>query len=446
MPTATALTYRSIARFWYPLAGAWLLMAAEGPLIAAIIARMGNPAIDLAAYGIAYAFALVTEAPILMLMSASTSLVREEKSYYQLRNFALLLCLGVSALLLLLCLPPLFDRLALGVIGLTPEVAQRAHGALLWLLPWPAAIGLRRFWQGILIRSGQTRRVAIGTAIRFASMAGSSLLLFHFSGLDGARIGGAALSLGVVAEALAIRGLAATAISKVCACSEPHPHGAMTFRALSAYYFPLAMTPVLALSVQPLITFFLCRALFPVESLAVTPVVNSLTFVFRAIGLSYQEVALALMGERFHNYEKLRNFGLLLGVAATLPLLLIAFTPLSTLWLEEVSGLPPALAAFAVAPLCIQAFLPALTLIQALQRTVLLEARVTTPISVATAMETGGIFLLLLLLVRFAPVSGAVAAGITLVCGRLFGISLLIRPQRQVLQEHREHRPLEQAL
>ena len=438
-PTPPALTFRIIARFWYPLAGAWLLMAAEGPLIAAIIARMGNPTLDLAAYGVAYAFALVTEAPILMLMSASTSLVREGTSYRQLRNFSLLLCLGVSALLVLLCLPPLFDRLALGVIGLTPEVAQRAHGALLWLLPWPAAIGLRRFWQGVLIRNGQTRRVAIGTAIRFVSMAGSALLLFHFSALDGARIGGAALSLGVLAEALAIRCLAATAIRQVCACSEPHPHGNMTFRALSAYYFPLAMTPVLALSVQPLVTFFLCRALFPVESLAVTPVVNSLTFVFRAIGLSYQEVALALMGERFRNYRKLRDFGLFLGIGATLPLLLIAFTPLSTLWLEQVSGLPPALAAFAVAPLCIQAILPALTLIQALQRTVLLEARVTTPISVATALETGGIFLLLFLLVRFAPFSGAVAAGIALVCGRLCGISLLIRPQRLVLQEHRDH-------
>lgn len=429
------MTFGAIARFWYPLAGAWLLMAAEGPLIAAIIARMGNPALDLAAYGVAYAFALVTEAPILMLMSAATSLVRERASYQQLRRFSLLLCLGVSALLLLLILPPVFDRLALGIIGLTPEVAQRAHGALLFLLPWPAAIGLRRFWQGILIRSGQTRRVAIGTAIRFVSMAGSALLLFYCSSLDGARIGGAALSFGVVAEAFAIRFLAAAAIRTVSSCTVPHPHGPLTFRGLSAFYFPLAMTPVLALSVQPLITFFLCRALFPVESLAVTPVVNSLTFVFRAIGLSYQEVALALMGERFTHYRKLRDFGLILGVGATLPLLLIAFTPLSTLWLEQISGLPPALAAFAVAPLCIQSVLPALTLIQALQRTVLLEARVTTPISVATAIETGAILVILLLLVRFAPFTGAAAAGIALVAGRVIGILLLIRPNGVVLRE-----------
>lgn len=433
--STTPLTFSIIARFWYPLAGSWLLMAAEGPLIAAIIARMGNPSLDLAAYGVAYALALVTEAPVLMLMSASTSLVREAESYRQLRNFSLLLCLGVSTLLVLLCLPPLFDLLALGLLGLSGQVAERAYGALLFLLPWSAAIGMRRFWQGILIRSGQTRRVAIGTVIRFVGMAGCAFLLFHVSPLDGARIGGASLSFGVLAEALAIRWLAAAAIDRVRLCREPHPHGEMSLRSLCAYYFPLAMTPVLALSVQPLITFFLCRALFPVESLAVTPVINSLTFLFRSVGLSYQEVALALMGERFSNYRKLRDFGWMLGVGATLPLLLIAFTPLSSLWLEEVAGLPVPLAAFAALPLAIQSVLPALTLIQALQRTVLLEARVTTPISVATAMESGWIFLLLLLLVAFAPLSGAVAAGIALVSGRLCGVFLLQRPQRSVLRE-----------
>lgn len=435
--TSPPLTYGAIARFWSPLAGSWLLMAAEGPLIAAIIARMGNPALDLAAYGVAYALALVTEAPILMLMSASTSLVREKGSYERLRHFSFLLCFGVTALLLLLCVPPLFDLLALQVIGLSPPVAERTHGALLMLLPWPAAIGLRRFWHGILIRSGQTRRVAIGTIIRFSGMAGSALLLFHYSGLDGARIGGAALTVGVVAEALAIRSLAAGAIRKVCASREPNPHGDLSFRWLSAYYFPLAMTPVLALSVQPLITFFLCRALYPVESLAVTPVVNSLTFLFRAVGLSYQEVVLALMGERFCNYEKLRKFGRCLAVGATLPLLLIASTPLATVWLERVAGLPPALAAFAVPPLLIQAILPALTLTQAMQRSVLLAGRVTKPISLATALETVSIFVLLLLLLRLAPFSGAVAAAIALVCGRLLGVVFMVRPQRIVLEEQR---------
>ena len=58
MPGAT-LTYRQIFTFWLPLAGTWLMMAVEGPFLAAIIARLADPKFNLAAYGIAFAFAVL---------------------------------------------------------------------------------------------------------------------------------------------------------------------------------------------------------------------------------------------------------------------------------------------------------------------------------------------------------------------------------------------------
>ena len=44
------------------------------------------------------------------------------------------------------------------------------HVATAILIPWPAAIGYRRFYQGILVRHGLTRRVAYGTVVRLTSM------------------------------------------------------------------------------------------------------------------------------------------------------------------------------------------------------------------------------------------------------------------------------------
>ena len=214
------------------------MMAAEGPLIAAIIARLGDPAINLAAYGVAYAFALVTEAPIIMLMSAATALVREQHSYRQLKYFSLVLCFGVTATLAILCIPPLFAYIAITGVGLQPVVAWHAHGALLCLLPWPAAIGMRRFYQGLLIRHGQTQRIAIGTAVRLVGMSSCALLLAAYSPLDGTRIGGAALSCGVVAEALIIRFLATGVVRQIKACTTPHPEGALTLRRLCAASAP----------------------------------------------------------------------------------------------------------------------------------------------------------------------------------------------------------------
>ena len=39
------------------------------------------------------------------------------------------------------------------------ELAELVYGAMFILLPWPGAIGYRRFYQGILIRGNRTRRL-----------------------------------------------------------------------------------------------------------------------------------------------------------------------------------------------------------------------------------------------------------------------------------------------
>ena len=51
----TPLSYRQIFFFWLPLASTWLMMAVEGPYLAAIIARLPDPTANLAAFGVAFA-------------------------------------------------------------------------------------------------------------------------------------------------------------------------------------------------------------------------------------------------------------------------------------------------------------------------------------------------------------------------------------------------------
>ena len=84
----STLTYRKIFWFWLPLAGTWLMMAVEGPYLAAVIARLDDPTVNLAAFGVTFAFAIIIESPVIMLMSASTALVEDRESYFALRRFA----------------------------------------------------------------------------------------------------------------------------------------------------------------------------------------------------------------------------------------------------------------------------------------------------------------------------------------------------------------------
>jgi len=423
-PSSDSLTHRRIFRFWSPLAATWLLMAIEGPLLAAVIARLVEPRVNLAGYGVAFAFGLMAEAPVIMLLGATTALCRGRTSYRRLRLFTLLLSGAVTLLLGLLVLPPVFNLVGERLLGLTPQVAAHARIALMALLPWPGAIGLRRFYQGVLISSGQTRRVAAGTLTRVAGMAAAGLSGAWLGVWSGATVGALALSAGVSIEALVSRRLARPAIAALLQREDVKPVAGLT--GIWHYYLPLALTPFIALSVQPLVTFFLSRGLAPLESLAVLPVLYGVTFIFRALGLSYQEAAIALVGDRFEGKGTAGRFALGLASACTLLLGLIALTPLAEVWLQGISGLSRALTDFSRLPLALMVPMPALTVWITWQRSLLVVAKKTGPISRATLIEALAVFLLLALAIHRVPLAGMTLAAVAMVAGRLLGIVYLL--------------------
>lgn len=436
-------TSRSIALFWAPLAATWLMMGVEGPYLAAIIARLPEAKFNLAAHGVSYAFALLVEAPVIMLMSAATALVTDAESFRKLRNFAHALGAGATALLLVVLIPPVHRFLLQDVVRLPAEVADLTYGALWLFLPWPGAIGYRRFLQGVLIRSGRTRLVAYGTVIRVVAMSLAAFVAFRFTEMPGAWVGALALSVGVTSEALAARWMAADTVRSFREpprSVEASPEGrglgdALSYGSIASFYYPLALTSLIGLTVQPLLTFFMGRSASPVESLAVFPVVQSLSFVFRTLGLSFQDAAIALMGDRHRHLPELRRFALGLGLSASAGLSLVAYTPLSVFWFETLSGLPADLAAFATFPARIIAPLPALTVLLALQRAILVNVRRTRPITVATALELAFIATSFAVLGWGFDLVGISAAFSAFVVGRLAANTFLAVRCRRVVRD-----------
>ncbi len=431
------LSYRKIFLFWAPLAATWLMMSVEGPLLAAIIARLPEPKFNLAAYGVAFAFALIIEAPVIMMMSASTALVSNRQSYFKLRNFTFFLSGAITVLMMVLIIPPVFYFIAEDLIKLPPEVARLTHLATAILLPWPGTIGYRRFYQGILIRGNLTRRVAYGTAVRLTTMAGTAFLLYWLGKLPGVAVGAIALSAGVTMEALASRIMVHRVLKGVLQKPPEPDEPPLTYRFIGHFYYPLALTSLLSLGVHPLVTFFVGQSRLALESLAVLPVINSLVFIFRSLGLSFQEVGIALMGKRMEGYRTLRNFATALGLAVVVCLGLLAFTPFAQIWFHEISGLSLELTEFALLPTRIMVLMPGLTVLLSFQRAVLVYARHTSPITLATALEVGGILLVLFLLIHYGNAVGAVAATAGFVLGRLAANLYLFPPFLQAVKQTR---------
>ena len=409
-----ALSTRFIVRFWLPLAATWFMMALEGPYVAAIVARMPEAAHGLAAFGVAVSLAWLIESPIMMLLSASAALVRDRAFYLALCCFAHTLNALVTAGMLLLALPPVFDFVAERLIGLPHDIARLAHVATTAMILWPAAIGYRRFYQGILVRHHLTRRVAYGTIVRLTTMSITAAVLafvFHF---PGALVGALALLSGVILEAFASRLMAREIVRSIVERDDAAEGTLLRQRDIARFYFPLALTSILAMALGPLVTFGLGRGRAPIESLAVWPVVNSMNFLFRSGGVAFQEVGIALDSDR-----EVGRTALLLGSLASLLLAVVALTPLEMVWFERLSGLSHDLARFAVWPVRILILYPALEYLASFQRArPILEHR-TGVVTIAAAVEAIVLAVTLFIAIRVFGTIGAVGGAVAMLAGRL---------------------------
>ncbi len=421
------LTRRRIVRFWLPLEATWLMMAAEGPFVAAVIARLASPKENLAAFAVATALAWMVESPIIMMLSASNALVRDGVACRKMRRFSNAMNAAVTAIMIVLITPPVFGFVARGIMGLSPDLSRLAGRSMVFLVLWPGAIGFRRFYQGVLIRDGRPQAVTWGTVIRLSAMAGTGLLLALVVRLPGASVGAGALGVGVIAEAAASWFMARRTVRRLVRQDE----AACAFgRALTAgrilrFYAPLALTSFLTFFINPLTTFFLARGRMPLESLAVLPVITGLAFVFRSAGIAMQEVVIALLGDDGASRRALGRFTIRLGAISTAALALVTVSPLGLVWYRQVSGLAPDLAAFAVVPGALLSLLPLLESILSLERGILVRAHRTAPIGIAVGAQlavTTAVFVLMVLVLKIV---GAMAIGPALTAGYLTSVSIL---------------------
>jgi Na+-driven multidrug efflux pump len=408
-------------------------MSVEGPYLSALIARLSEPKFNLAAYGIAYSLALIVEAPVIMMMSASTALVKNYQSYIQLKKFNYGLMIILTSVMLLFNVPLIFYFITQDLIGLPYDVAYLTHLATLILIPWPAAIGYRRFYQGILIRNNKTRLVAYGTVIRLASMSLTAFTLFEFTNVPGVVVGATALSTAVVCEAIASKVMVHKIVRKIKEDISEYSHN-LNFKEILEFYYPLAITSMLTLGVQPFVTFLIGQSKMPLESFAVMPVVTSFVFIFRALGLSFQEVVIALLGENNEEFIPLKNFATKLALILNTFLIIIAFSPLAEIWFKNVSGLSQFLTDFARIPLMIMSFFPAFTVLISFQRAILVKTKITKQITYGTAIEFIGIISVLALCIHYFELVGVIAATIAFVIGRIAVCSYLTPPSIRALK------------
>ncbi len=397
------VTLRRVLRLWWPLAGSWLLMGVELPLVSAVMARMADPKIHLAAFsGVVFPVALVIEAPIMMLLAASTALSRDLASYRKLERFMLAAGGALTALHALVAFTPLYWVVA-RLVNAGDDVAGPARIGLMLMTPWTFVIAHRRFNQGLLIRFHRSSEVWLGTLARVAANACVLGLGLAWGNLPGIAVGSAGFSTGVTVEMLFVAWRARQLVRGPLA-SAPPVEPLRRWRFLR-FYVPLALSPMLMLVVPVLSAAAMNRMPESLNSLAAWTPVWGLVFLTRSAGFALNEVVVALLG-RPGAVPALRRFTALLALSTMAVLALLAFTPLAALWFDRVSGLQPEVARLCPLAVAISLLMPGYQAVQSWYQGALVHEHKTRAVTEAVVIYLGLAALLLFISVRVARHEG----------------------------------------
>lgn len=418
--TNQPMSYRRILHTWWPLAASWLLMAAELPALSAVVARLANPEINLAAYGgVVFPLSLIVESPIIMLLAASTALSKDWDSYQKIRRFMMAAGAILTGTHLAVAFTPLYYVVVEGILGVPAEIVEPARIGLQIMTPWTWSIAYRRFNQGVLIRFDHSTAVSVGTVVRLSADLLVLAIGYTIGTIPGIVVATSAVASGVVSEAVYIgfvtRPVIRRELKPAPAVKEP-----LTLGSFLEFYIPLAMTSLLLLFVQPIGSAAMSRMPNALASLAIWPVINGLIFLLRSMGMAYNEVVVALLDEP-GSTQSLRRFSWVLTAFVTILLLIVAATPISRLWFGAVQGLNPTLVDIAVLGLWIALPMPGLNVLQSWYQGAIVNGKRTRGVT-----EAVFIFLVVMSLLL---VSGAIWGQTTglYVTLAAFSISMLIQ-------------------
>ena len=360
--TVPTLSYRTIIKTWWPLAFSWILMSAELPALSAVMARLANPEINLAAYsGVIWPVALIIEAPIIMLLAASTALSKDWASYQKINKFMLISGAALTALHALVTFTPLYYLVVTKIMSVPEVIIEPGRVGLAIMLPWTWAIAYRRFNQGVLIRFGHSSAVGTGTMLRLA-VAGIVLLLgYWYKGFAGVVVGATAQALAVTAEAI----YTAVKVRPVIQYQlKPAPSAeVLTWKKFFAFYTPLALTSIITLMWQPLGSAAMSRMPRPIESLATWPALAGLVAILRSTGYAFNEVVVSLLDKPGSLQPLRKATRFMIGSIGLIHLLLLV-TPLAAFWFFNIGALEPNLAKLGWQSLWLALPLSALTVLQ----------------------------------------------------------------------------------
>jgi hypothetical protein len=318
------LSLRSLLRQFVPLSLSDVVMALVDPLVITTLAHMPDARINIAAFGIAKAVAVCFESPIIMVLHASNTLAASRAARRAMARFTIVALAVLTMLVAVVTLPAVFTVVGGSIFSATDAIAERARLTLLLIALWPATIGWRRFFQGLLIHEGHSPVIARASVGRLLAVAAVLLAGFH-ARTPGWSLAGVALMTGLVVEGAWVTVAAWRSGALDSGSDQAMPGLPNDIRGVWTFYRPLATSMLVVWGGRALLLAVVARA--NDAAIAVPVWLGAWGFIL-VVANATRMVQQVIIRNKGCDERVLFRFALTVGIAASLVLVLIGATPL----------------------------------------------------------------------------------------------------------------------
>jgi hypothetical protein len=347
---------REIGTLFLPLALTSTMMSVSVPVINAGLARVPDPQASLAAFGLAFSLSIFLESPVFALQQAMVAWYGGTGPIRRYITFASGVGFLMMAVMALVAFTPAGAFLLRTLMGAPENLIDPSLHALRVAVLFPPLVAIRLGFQGVLVSRRNSAPIAWGTLFRLVLLTALIFFVCPRLSMEPPAAAMAALAAAVFLEMFYVAHAARRTPERA-----PTPSPAQTVgRSLSGrilFLLPLAGTMALGTLTNPLINSFISRTADPEAGLAVYAVVASLVWFLASPTLRYSAVTIALGTSRDH-LRRLSGFLWRFVGSISLVVFLIGVTPALRVLLEDVIGVPPALADRARVPMIMLSLQP----------------------------------------------------------------------------------------
>ena len=407
--------YLRFTRFLLPLIFTILIIEFGAQIINAGMARMPDATRVLAAFGLAWGLVTVLSSPLAQVRYAGLVLVEDKRDFWRGLHYVGALALLMMAVQWLLGGTSLSRHLLEGLHKIDGDTGQFVRAMMVWLLPMPMLRGVTQLGIGVLTRGKRTGHVSIATALSVAAGFATVVVLLQVEAVRAHPIWLPILVLyaTMLTECAAVFWY----LSRFYASGVPDQldRAPIPYMAILRFTWPLALMNFMQEFSRPLINLFVVRGVDGAEAMAVLTVAYTLgQWPYR--WLNELRALMPPFYAEVRSYRPFLRYAYWCGLVAIVICVLLFWTPLRTVVLEQVIGLSPMLAELSRAPLQIYSIFPFVVVHRAYFHSIVFMERRTLSMAVTAPMRVGAIFVALLILPLFG-VQGAARGVAALLAG-----------------------------